>query len=263
MIEAIILGFVQGLSEFLPISSTGHLLIMEAILKHHQSDAFNVLIQIGSIVAVTVVFRKHIMELLTGWQTPSKRDELLKLAGAFCVTAAGGLIAKKLGLKLPETVVPVAVALVVGAGVIFFVELRNRGRKLSDELTWTIAIAVGLAQVVAAVFPGTSRSGATVMAALLCGLARPAAVRFAFLVGIPTMFAAGALQVKEAIKLGQASELVSTNALVAFAVAAVVSWACVVWLLRFVQSRDFVPFAWYRLALGAGLLGLVASGTLQ
>jgi undecaprenyl-diphosphatase len=257
-VAAVILGFVEGVTEFLPVSSTGHLLVAEALMKSHQSDAFNVLIQIGPIVAVTVVFWKHIFHLLTGLGDPKVRDEVLKLLASFVLTCIGGFVAKKMGLKLPETVLPIAIATLVGGVVIFLAERLARGRTLGDSVTWSVAVAVAGGQLLAAVFPGTSRSGAAVIAALLLGLSRPAAVRFAFLVGIPTMFAAGALQLKEAVGLGQTAELLSPAALTAFAVATVTAWLSVVWLVKFVQKNTFVPFAWYRLGLGAVLLVLMA-----
>jgi undecaprenyl-diphosphatase len=121
-----------------------------------------------------------------------------------------------------------------------------------------VAIAVAVGQLLAAIFPGTSRSGAAVMFALFLGLTRPAAVRFAFLVGIPTMFAAGALQLKEALSAGHAGALMAPEAIVAFVIATVTAWVAVVWLLKFVQSRNFMPFAWYRLGLGILMLVLMA-----
>lgn len=262
-INAIILGIVEGITEFLPVSSTGHLLIAESLLKSHQSDAFNVLIQVGPIVAVTLVFWNHIVGLITGFGNAEKRNEVIKLAASFLLTGIGGLIITKMGLKLPETVLPIAIATLVGGAVIFFIEQHAKKRTLSDVITWPIAIAVALGQLLAAVFPGTSRSGAAVMAALLLGLARPTAVRFAFLVGIPTMFAAGALKIKETIDLGQSAALLTPEAITAFIVATVTAWLSVVWLLKYVQKKDFIPFVWYRFALGFVMLGLLATNMLK
>lgn len=258
LIKSIILGIVEGLTEFLPVSSTGHLLIAESVMKYHQSDAFNVLIQVGPIVACTIVFWKYIMGLVTGFlSSAEKRDEVYKLAVSFILTGIGGLAATKLGLKLPETVLPIAIATLVGAVVIYLVEMHARKRNLSDNVTWAVVVAVAAAQLIAAVFPGSSRSGTAIMAALLLGLARPAAVRFSFLVGIPTMFAAGALEIKETLEAGQAAALLTTEAVTAFVVATVTAWVSVVWLLKFVQTRNFIPFVWYRLILGVLMLGLL------
>ncbi|HSQ41807.1 MAG TPA: undecaprenyl-diphosphate phosphatase [Fibrobacteraceae bacterium] len=263
MFDAIILGLVEGLTEFLPVSSTGHLLIAQALLKNPQSDAFNIAIQMGPILAVTLVFWKRLVELATGFGNPDTRDEAIKLCASFALTGAAGLVAKKLGLELPESVVPVALATFIGGGVIFWAERRAASRVLSDRITWGVAVAVAAGQVLAMVFPGTSRSGAAVIAALLLGLARPTAVRFAFLVGIPTLLSAGALELKEAIEAGQGPALLAPSALVAFVVATLTAWISVIWLLRFVQTRDFRPFAWYRLGLGTLLLALVGMGFLH
>lgn len=262
-VDAVILGIVEGLTEFLPVSSTGHLLIAQGLLKSHQSDAFNILIQIGPIVAVTLVFWKHIVSLFTGFNIPEKRDELIKLAASFILTGIGGLIAKKAGLELPETVLPIAIATLAGGGIIYIVEHHAKKKQLSETITWGVAVAVAAGQLLAAVFPGTSRSGAAVMAALVLGLARPAAVRFAFLVGIPTMFAAGAFQLKEVMEAGQLTELISPPVLTAFFVATVTAWVSVVWLLKFVQKRNFIPFVWYRFGLGLLLVALLSLNVIQ
>jgi undecaprenyl-diphosphatase len=164
---------------------------------------------------------------------------------------------KILGLKLPETVLPIALATLIGGGIIFWAEARVKGKKLSDTVSWAVVVAVAAAQVLAAVFPGTSRSGAAIIAALLLGISRPSATRFAFLVGIPTMFAAGALQIKDALDAGMAAELMATRSIIAFVVATVTAWLAVIWLLRYVQHHTFIPFAWYRIALGVFILGLM------
>jgi undecaprenyl-diphosphatase len=261
-VNAVILGIVEGITEFLPVSSTGHLLITEHLLNVHKSDAFNVLIQVGPIVAVTLVFWKDIVKLVTGLGDTVTRGELVKLVASFVLTGIGGFIAKKAGLKLPETILPIMVATIAGAFVIVGAEWRVKGRTLGDTVTWWVAVAVAAGQLLAAIFPGTSRSGAAIIAALLLGLSRPKAVRFAFLVGIPTMFAAGGLQIKEAIDAGQVAELTNPAAVAAFIVATATAWLSVVWLLRFVQRNTFVPFAWYRLGLGAVMIALMAAGKL-
>jgi undecaprenyl-diphosphatase len=263
LLSAVLLGIVEGITEFLPVSSTGHLLIAEQVLHIKESDAFNVLIQVGPIIAVTLVFWRRIWELLTGLRTPALRDELIKLVACFVLTGIAGLAAKKLGLKLPENALPIAIATLAGALVIFWAEWRTKDRTLSDSISWWVVAAVAAGQILAAVFPGTSRSGAAVIAGLILGLSRPAAVRFAFLVGIPTMFAAGGLQLHEAVKAGQAAELTSVPALAAFAVATTTAWLSVVWLLKFVQTRTFVGFAWYRILLGTAMIALLAAGVMK
>jgi len=256
MLEAIIIGLVEGITEFLPISSTGHMLIAENLLGEHYSDAFNVLIQVGPILAAALVFWRDIVGFFVNWRQKETKDYVLKLFAAFFLTGVGGLIAKKCGLKLPESVLPVAFAVIVGAFVILAVEYKAKTKTLNANLTWSIVVAVALGQLSAAIFPGASRSGMAIMFAIFLGFARPAAVKFSFLVGIPTMIAAGCLQLYHAIKEGETADLFTAEAIVAYVVATVSAWLAVVWLLRFVQKKNFIPFAWYRLALGVAILTL-------
>lgn len=254
-LQAVVLGLVEGLTEFLPVSSTGHLLIAEHLLGTRPSEAFNILVQVGPILASAFVFRGRVLGWFRGRRDPAVRSELLAVMLAFLVTGFGGLVLKKLHLELPEEIAPVAWATLLGVPVILGVERFARRRPGRDTVGWKVALVVAAAQLLAAAFPGTSRSGACVMAALALGVARPAAVEFAFLVGIPTMLAAGAHGILGAWREGSGSDLLSPFALVAFATATLSAWGAVAWLLRWVRSRDFVPFAWYRLALGLALLG--------
>ncbi len=248
-LEAVIIGLVEGLTEFLPISSTGHMLIAEYFLRNRYSDAFYVLIQIGPIAACALVFWKDIAHL--------NKDYALKLFAAFFLTGIGGFIAKKCGLKLPETILPIALAVLIGALVIFAVEYKAKKKVLNSKITWAVVIAVAIGQITAAVFPGASRSGMAIMGALIIGLARPEAVKFAFLVGIPTMFAAGSYELYGEIKSGNATNLFTPESIIAYIVATVSAWLSVVWLLKFVQTKNFIPFAWYRIVLGVVLLILL------
>jgi len=188
--EAVVLGIIEGITEFLPISSTGHLLIAQHWLGA-RSDLFNIAIQVGAILGVVVVYWQRLLDLLLRFRLPENRDYLVKLVAAFLITAVGGLAAKLVGVELPETVAPVAIALVVGGVAILAIEWHLKSAAPSERVTWVVAIVVGLSQVVAGVFPGTSRSAAAIFAAMLAGMtSRPAAAEFAFLVGIPTMIAA-------------------------------------------------------------------------
>ena len=254
-LAAVLLGFIEGLTEFLPISSTGHLLIAEHWLGR-RSDLFNVAIQAGAIVAVCAVYRARLASLATGWREPANLDFILKVGTAFGITAVLGLIAKKLGADLPDTVTPIAIALIVGGFVIFAVEAWAKKQPPRETLTWTVVVAVGVAQVIAGVFPGTSRSAAAIFAAMLAGLTLcPRAAEFAFLVGIPTMFAATGYELMKVLKDGAATAAEPWGELgAAFVVAAITGFAAVRWLLAFIGNHSFVPFAWYRLALGAALL---------
>jgi undecaprenyl-diphosphatase len=255
-LSVVILGVIEGITEFLPISSTGHLLLVEnANLVSRQSDLFNITIQSGAAVAVMAVFGGRLRDLLARVTEPDARDYLLKLLLAFVITGVGGLVVKRLGFSLPKEIAPIAWATLVGGVIIIAIEWGLRGRgALRRDVTWAVAVAVGLAQLLAAVFPGTSRSAATIMIAMLLGLARPAATEFSFLVGVPTLLAAGALETVQALRhpAGPPTEwgVLALGTLVS----AVTAFVVVRWLLRWVQTHDFVAFGWYRIALGLVML---------
>lgn len=254
MLHSILLGFVEGLTEFLPVSSTGHLLLVESWLGIHRSDAFNVLIQVGPILAVALVFYRTLLKYLFELKNPETRDEFIKLVVCVGIIGIGGLTMKRLGFALPETRTPIALALVVGGVLIFVVEGYARRRALAEQLSWAAVLAVAVGQLLAAAFPGVSRSGAAILAALLFSTARPAATRFAFLSGIPIMIAAGALELKDARTTGELSTLFTLETALAFAMATIVAFLSVVWLMRWIQTRDFRPFGYYRIAIGVLLL---------
>ncbi|MDY0022754.1 undecaprenyl-diphosphate phosphatase [Arenimonas caeni] len=261
LFTALLLGIIEGLTEFLPISSTGHLLIAQHWLGQ-RSDLFNISIQAGAILAITLVYRERLWQLATGWGAAAERDYLLKIAVAFLVTAVVGLPVRLLGWELPETVTPVAWALVIGGAWMLVAERLGERGPPSESVTWKIAIAVGLAQVLAGVFPGTSRSAAAIFMAMLLGLNRkPKAAEFVFLVGIPTMFAASGYALLETVLEGGAGDEDWAGLAVAFAAATVTGFATVRWLLGYIASHRFTPFAWYRIGLGAALLlGMPAGG---
>jgi undecaprenyl-diphosphatase len=250
-IVVIILGIVEGITEFIPVSSTGHLLIAEKLLHVAKSDLFNVVIQCGAVIAVLPLFPQRLYKFVFELGDKETQGYLLKIFTAFIITCIGGFIIDKKGIKLPEQLAPVAWALLLGGVAFIAIEFFLRGKKLNTEVTWTIAIAVGLGQLIAAVFPGTSRSGSTIMFCLLLGLARPAATEFSFLVGIPTMLAAGALKIFKGV---HHSDPLAPHEnwgmlLLASVVAAVVSFIAVKWLLRYVQTHTFSAFGWYRITL--------------
>jgi undecaprenyl-diphosphatase len=170
LVEAILLGIIEGVTEFLPISSTGHLLIAQQWLGR-RSDLFNVFIQVGAMLAVMAVYRERLTRLTVGFRIEQSRDYAYKLAGAFVITALLGATAKLAGLELPTSVSPIAWALVLGAmWMIAAEQWASRQAKRQGEnnlITWRAAVLVGTAQAVAGIFPGTSRSAATIFAALL------------------------------------------------------------------------------------------------
>jgi undecaprenyl-diphosphatase len=260
LFKALLLGIIEGITEFLPISSTGHLIIAEEWLGH-RSDMFNIVIQAGAILAVTVIYWPRLMSFLTGWRDRETRDYLLKLIAAFLVTAVLGLIAKKLGFKLPESVTPIAWALIIGGVWMFVAEEVAARRPESTRVSWLVAIVVGLAQVIAGIFPGTSRSASTIFAAMLLGTGnRAAATEFAFLVGIPTMYAASAFELLGTLKDGGAAGEDWLALIVAFIASAVTAFVAVKWLLGFIQGHRFTSFAFYRIGLGFLLFALVELG---
>jgi len=266
LLAALLLGIIEGITEFLPISSTGHLLIAEHWLGA-RSDLFNIAIQAGAILAVVAIYWQRLWSLLVGIAQKSNRDYALKLIVAFLVTGVLGLAVKKLGFQLPETLAPVAWALLVGGFVILGVEAIDARRadlpdNDPDAIGWGTAVLVGLAQVLAGVFPGTSRSAAAIFAALLFGRSsRVAATEFAFLVGIPTMFAASGYELLHTLKDGSSAGEDWAALGVAFVVSAVVAFIAVKWLLHYIQTHRFTIFAWYRIVLGAALLAWVYAGS--
>jgi undecaprenyl-diphosphatase len=257
----IFLGIIEGVTEFLPISSTGHLLIPQNLgLLPAKSDLFNVVIQSGAVIAVLAVFTKRVKHLATTLNEAATRDFLLKLGVSFFITAVGGLAIKKFDIELPETIPPVAWATLIGGVVILVLEALHKGRTGTVNITWTVVVAVALAQLLAAVFPGTSRSGASILMALALGVARPAATEFSFLLGIPTLMAAGAYKILSAFKDGSAATEDWGMVALGTVVSAISAFVVVKWLIRFVQSHTFNGFAWYRIALGAALLAWVHFG---
>jgi undecaprenyl-diphosphatase len=251
----VILGIIEGITEFLPVSSTGHLLIAERWLPR-QTDLFNIVIQSGAVLAVLPLFSDRVKQVLFRWREKSTQDFIIKVAWAFFLTGVGGVILEKLHFKLPEEPRPVALALLIGGILFIVVERMLKDKKLTDEITWLVATAVGFGQLIAAVFPGTSRSGATILIMLGLGLARPAATEFSFLVGIPTMLAAGGLKIFKAVHHPVAGAAPENWGMLVLGtvVSAIVSFVVVKWLLRYVQSHTFVGFGWYRVALGLLLL---------
>jgi undecaprenyl-diphosphatase len=250
-----ILGVIEGVTEFLPISSTGHLLLVEnAGWVPRQSDLFNITIQSGAALAVLLAFGGRLRDLLARLHEPAARAYLWKLGLAFAITGVGGLLIKRLGWSLPKETAPIAWATLIGGVAILGVEWALRGRPSVAHVTWAMAGAVGLGQLLAASFPGTSRSAATILIVMLLGLSRPVATEFSFLVGVPTLLAAGGLEMLQALRhpAGPPPEwgLLALGA----GVSAATAFAAVRWLLRWIQTHSFVPFGWYRTALGVVLL---------
>jgi len=258
----VLLGVIEGVTEFLPVSSTGHLLLAQRWLPQ-QTDLFNIVIQCGAVLAVLPLFRKRITSMLS--LSAEGRAYAARVAVAFGITAVGGLTLDKLGIGLPDDILPIAIALVVG-GIAFLVAEQvvdaraAAGRIAASTLTWGVVGSVGAAQLLAAIFPGTSRSGATIVVMLLLGVSRVAATEFTFLVGIPTILAAGGYKILKALRADGASGEDWPMVIVGSVVAAIVSFVVVKWLLGYVQTHSFRAFGIYRIVVGAVLLGLLAFG---
>lgn len=252
-LSILILGLVEGVTEFLPVSSTGHLLLVEHWIGH-RSEFFNVIIQSAAVLAVLAAFRERVTRWATTLGEPATRDALAKIAVAFVITGIGGLALKKAGLRLSsENPVPVATATLVGGVLFLVVEHFLKGRPTRDDVSWPAALAVAAAQLLAIACPGSSRSGSAILFALAMGVSRPAATEFAFLLGVPTLLAAGGKEFIDAVKSGEPHEpwgLIALGCVVSAASAFVV----VKWLLGYVRSHRFTGFAIYRIVLGGALL---------
>lgn len=255
----ILLGVIEGITEFLPISSTGHLLLAQHWLGA-RSDTYNIVIQAGAILAVTLIYWQRITGLLLNWRQADNRDYLLKLAMAFGITAVLGLVVKKLGFELPDTIQPVAWALVLGGFWMIAAEYFAAKQEDRTTITLRVAIAVGIAQIIAGVFPGLSRSGTTIFIAMLVGTSnRAAATEFAFLVGIPTMYAASAYELLKQFS-GEAVAEDWTGLSIAFVASTITAFISVKWLLTYIRSHAFTAFAVYRIVFGGLLLALATGG---
>lgn len=256
LFKAFILGIVEGLTEFLPVSSTGHLIIVGDMLNFNDEigKVFEIVIQLGAILAVCWEYRQKIIQVATGLGRDSvARQFVLNLFIAFLPAAILGLLfikAIKAHLFNPFAV---AIAFIVGALVIFAVEAKPRKARVEsiDDMTWRDALKVGLAQCFSLI-PGTSRSGATIMGGLLFGLSRQTATEFSFFLAIPTMFAATFYDLFKHWDLLHAHDLATFA--VGFITAFISAFIAVRALLKYVARHNFVVFAWYRLIFGILIL---------
>jgi len=258
---AFIIGCIEGITEFLPVSSTGHLLLFQNITRTQQSELFNVVIQVAAVMAVIPLFRNRIKDMLT-WHNAESKDLFIKTAVAFLITAEVGLLAKKLGLELPETALPVAIALFVG-GLLFVVLEKKMPVRSAVSITWTIVAVAALGQIIAMVFPGASRSGSTIILMLLMGLNREKATEFSFLIGIPTMLAAGGYEILDAVKDGTFAGENISFLLISCLFSAITAFVSVKWLLGYVKRNSFAGFGLYRMGLSVLLVVLIAIGVMR
>lgn len=256
LVQALILGVVEGLTEFLPVSSTGHLILAGDLLDFNdeRGKLFEIVIQSGAILAVCWEYRARIASVIKGLPHERAAQKLvLNLGVAFMPLAVLGLLFGKAIKATLFNPVTVATAFIVGAFIILWAERREHRIRVEsvDELDILDAFKLGLAQA-CALIPGTSRSGATIIGGLLFGLSRKAATEFSFFLAIPTLFAATAYQAYKERHLFAADDLGLWA--VGFISAFVSAFLCVRWLLRYISSHDFTIFAWYRIAFGIVVL---------
>ena len=256
LLNALILGIVEGLTEFLPVSSTGHLILVGDLLKfnNERGKLFEIVIQSGAILAVCWEYRSKLFQVATNLhRSAGARRFVVNVFIAFLPLAAMGLaVGKAIKAHLFQPV-PVALAFIVGAFVILWAEKRQHKIRVEavDDMTAMDALKLGVAQAFALI-PGTSRSGATIIGGLFFGLSRKAATEFSFFLAIPTLIVATLYQ------LYKERALLSTDDLgmwtVGFFSAFISTFVCVRWLLRYISSHDFTLFAWYRIAFGLAII---------
>jgi undecaprenyl-diphosphatase len=259
LLKALIMGIVEGLTEFLPISSTGHLIVVGRLLQLPESIAgtFEIVIQLGAILAVVVYFARDLLSLLA--RLPSDSSARRLALGVVIAFVPFGIVGWLFGDQLREILfgpLPVAIAMIVGAVIILIVEHMERAPAVTrlEDITLPRALGVGLAQM-ASLIPGMSRSAATIVGGLLCGLDRVTALRFSFYLSIPILVVAGVYDL-----LRNLDTLREPGVAPAYAVGLVTSFvvalAVVHWFLKYVSKHTLKPFAWYRLAAGSVLIAI-------
>jgi undecaprenyl-diphosphatase len=272
VLDSVILGVVEGLTEFLPVSSTGHLKIAEGFLDIPVDDkavvGFSAVIQVGAILAVLVFFFRDIVRILGAWgrglvhrEARTNRDYAFAwwIIFATIPIVIVGLAAKSLIQGPLASLWIVAASLIVGSAVMWYAERKATQWRGEPNITLADSMIVGSAQILALLFPGFSRSGATLSAALMLGLNRVAATRLSFFLSIPALTGAGIYELKDALGAGVGAAPLIVGTVVSF----IVAYASVAWLLRFVAGHTINGFAVYRVIVGVGLFALLGAGVLQ
>ena len=276
-LKAALMGIVEGLTEFLPISSTGHLILAGSLLNFTGETAkvFEIAIQTGAMLAVIWEYRQRLAATVTGLAAePAARRFALNLLVAFMPAAVLGLLLGKVVKEHLFHPVPVALAFIVGGLIILWVERRHRVQfgerdlegtrrarvETVDQMSRLDALKVGLVQCLALI-PGTSRSGATIIGAMMFGFSRKCATEFSFFLGIPTLMGAGAYSVWKQRDLLQWSDLPMFAIGTVFAFFS--AWLCIRWLMRYVSTHDFTVFAWYRIIFGLVVLLTAYTGWVE
>ena len=261
-LKAVILGLVEGATEFIPVSSTGHLILAQDWLgfEGKKENAFIIFIQLGAILAVVWMYRQKIVDVLRTWRTPKSRGLMINLVVATLPAVIIGVPTEDWIEAHLFKPFPVALALVVGGIAILLVEryFRKPTVESVDDIPLSKAIGVGMFQVLAMIWPGFSRSGATIMGGLGLGLSRTAATEFSFFMAIPAMLGASIIKMGDIMDVATTADipLFATGFVVAFISALVVIRG----LLAYVSRNDFKPFAWYRIAVGIVLIAWYWNG---
>ena len=270
-LEALLLGLVQGLTEFLPISSSAHLSVVGQLLSDEDPGAaFTAITQLGTEAAVLVYFRRDILRILGGWllalqgklphSHPDARMGWLVIAGSVPIVVLGFVLRDVIRGPAVRDLWLTATMLWAFALVLHLADRRARATRDLSELTWRHGVYFGLAQCLALV-PGVSRSGGTIAAGLLMGYTREAAARYSFLLAIPAVVGAGTLETVSA--LGEPDRVAWGPTIAATVLAGAVGYAVIAWLLRYISHHTFTPFVLYRIAAGFGVYALLVSGVLE
>jgi undecaprenyl-diphosphatase len=266
LVKAAIMGVVEGLTEFLPISSTGHLILAGTLLGFHDEKAkvFDIAIQTGAIFAVIMVYWQKIRETLVSLPTSKQSQQLAtNILVAFFPAVILGLALGKMIQAHLFTPIVVATTFIIGGFIILWAERRQAAGKAyvrvetMDEMSTMDAVKVGLVQCLAMI-PGTSRSGATIIGGMMLGLSRKAATDFSFFLAMPTLIGAGvySLYKQRAALSVDDWPMFGVGLLFSF----ISAWICVRWLLRYIATHSFVPFAWYRIVFGIVVLVTAYTG---
>ncbi|MFE7445031.1 undecaprenyl-diphosphate phosphatase [Streptomyces chartreusis] len=270
--QAIVLGAVEGVTEFLPVSSTGHLKIVEGLMGIPVDDdsvvGFSAVIQVGAIAAVLVYFFKDIVRIVSAWLRGLRDKEeryhhdyqfAWWVIFATIPIVVVGLAAKPLIEGPLASLWVVAGSLIVGSGVMWAADRMGRHKRGEDDTSFKDAMLVGSSQILALLFPGFSRSGATMSTALMLDLDRVAATRLSFFLGVPALTGAGIYELKDALGTGTAALPLAVGTLVSF----VVAYASIAWLLKYVAKHSFNAFVIYRIVVGLLLFGLLGAGVVN
>ena len=269
--EAAFLGLVQGLTEFLPVSSSAHLRIIGPMLPSggDPGAAFTAITQIGTEAAVLLYFRKDILRITVAWlqslrqpfgaQTPDSRMGWLIILGTLPIALLGLVFKDAIETSLRNLYIT-ATMLIVFALILAWAERIGQRRRNLEQLTWTHGLLFGFAQAMALI-PGVSRSGGTITAGLLMGYTREAAARYSFLLAIPAVLASGFYQLYRSWGTGSAPPMAQTA--LATLVSFVVGYLVIIWFLKLVSTRGYMPFVIYRVVLGVAVFGLLAAGVLS